>query len=240
MQESPPRSIERFVRSAAGRAFIDRVIAYFSASMEGVEHVPRAGGALLVANHGLNGYDGLVLGALLHREVGRLPFWLGERNLWRIPGFGRLAELIDAVPGEERSAAEILRRGEIVVVYPGGVDDSFKLATERHTLKWGRRAGFARVAMRAGVPIVPIAACGVDDMYLTVAREPWIGRALLGHAKYDLPIALGRWGTPVPRPARVTVRALPPVDTTGDPESESDVERVRAAVFEAVQTGLAG
>lgn len=240
MIDEAPRSIERFVRSAPGRALLGRVLAYFSASLEGIEHLPKTGGALLVANHGLNGYDGLVLGALLHREIDRLPFWLGERNLWRIPGFGRLASLIDAVPGEERAATEILRSGEIVVVYPGGVDDSFKLATERHRLKWGRRAGFARVAMKAGVPIVPLAACGVDDMYTTVAREPWIGRTLLGHSKYDLPIALGRWGTPVPLPARVTIRALPPIDTTGDPTSEADVERVRSAVFDAVQRGLAG
>lgn len=237
---APARAIERFITGAAGRALVDGVIAYFSASLEGSENIPRTGGALLVANHGMNGHDGVLLGALLHRDVGRLPFWLGEHNLWRIPGFGRLASFIDAIPGERMAAAEILRRGEIVVVYPGGIDDSFKLWTERHRLQWGTRAGFARVAMTAGVPIVPIAAHGVDDMFTTVAREPWLGRRLLGHAKYDLPISFGRWGTPIPRPARVTIRALSPVDTAGDPSSATDVERVRAAVFDAVQRDLGG
>ena len=234
------RAIERFLGSRAGRAFVDGVITYFSASLQGIENIPRTGGALLVVNHGMNGHDGILLGALLHRDVGRLPFWLGEHNLWRIPGFGRLARFIDAIPGERDAAADILRRGEIVVVYPGGIDDSFKLWTERHRLQWGKRAGFARVAMAAGVPIVPVAAHGVDDMFTTVAREPWLGRRVLGHSKYDLPISFGLWGTPVPRPVRVTIRALPPVDTSGDPASAADVERVRAAVFAAVQGDLAG
>jgi len=238
MNEDAPRSIERFAATAAGRALIERVTGYFSASMEGLEYIPRSGGALLVANHGMNGFDGIVLGALLRREAGRLPFWLAERNLWKIPGFGLLADFIDAVPGERESAVSILRRGELVAVYPGGIRDSFKLSSQRQKLQWGKRSGFARVAMAAGVPIVPVAAIGVDDMYTVLAREPWVGRALLGDSKYDLPIAFGRWGTVVPRPARVTIRALPPVDTSGDPESEADVERVRAAVFEAVQGAL--
>lgn len=232
------RAIERFADGAAGKELIERLTGYFSASLAGLEHVPRQGGALLVANHGMNGLDGAVLGALLQREVGRLPFWLAERNLWRIPGFGRLASFIDAVPGERETAVSLLRKGELVVVYPGGIDDSFKLWTARQKLQWGRRSGFARVAMGASVPIVPVAAHGVDDMYTTLIREPWLGRALLGSAKYDLPISFGRWGTWLPRRVKVTIQALAPVDTSGDPASETDVERVRSAVFEAIQTSL--
>jgi 1-acyl-sn-glycerol-3-phosphate acyltransferase len=232
------RAIGRFADSFAGRTLIEKVTEYFSASLEGREHIPGTGGVLLVANHGMNGFDGLVLGALLQKDVGRLPFWLAERNLWRFPGFDRLAGFIDAVPGERDAAASLLRRGELVVVYPGGIRDSFKLSSQREKLQWGKRSGFAKVAMAAGVPIVPVAAHGVDDMYTVLAHEPFLGRLVLGDAKYDLPIALGRWGTFVPRRARVTIEALPPIDTAGDPESEGDVERVRAAVFSAVQSAL--
>jgi 1-acyl-sn-glycerol-3-phosphate acyltransferase len=233
-----PRPVARFAASAAGRALIDGVLGYFSATLEGVENIPARGGALLVVNHGLNGFDTVVLGALLQRDRKRLPYWLGEHNLWRLPGLGRLLDFVDAVPGERGAAVRILQSGVLVVVYPGGVHDSFKLSSERHRLQWGKRAGFARVAMAAGVPIVPLAACGVDDMYTVVARERWLGRTVLGDRRYDWPIAFGRWGTPVPRPARVTIRALPPVETRGDPASEADVERVRAAVFDAVQGAL--
>jgi len=236
--DNAQRPAARFADSIVGRAVIDKAISYFSATLEGRENIPKEGGALLVVNHGLNGFDGLVLGALLIREAHRMPFWLGEHNLWRLPGLGRVLDFFDAVPGERDAAVSILRRGEILVVYPGGVLDSFKLSTERHKLMWGERAGFARVAIAAGVPIVPVAAMGVDDMYTVVGREPWIGRTLLGHRKYDLPIAFGRWGTPLPRPVPVTIRALPAVSTAGDPESPEDVERVRSAVFQAIQSTL--
>ena len=92
--------------------------------------------------------------------------------------------------------------------------------------------------MTAGVPIVPIAACGVDDMYTVLGHEHWLGRALLGDPRYDLPLAFGRWGTLVPRPVPITIRALPQVATDGNPTSEADIERVRAAVFNAVQGAL--
>lgn len=233
-----PRQSVRFAESTAGRAVIDATIRYFSASLTGAENIPKTGGALVVANHGLNGYDGLVLGALLCRDVGRVPFWLGDRNLWQIPAFNHLADLVDIVPGEPGAAVRLLQRGEIVCVYPGGVQDSFKPSTERHRLQWGSRAGFARVAMEARVPIVPVAAAGVDDMFTVLGREKWLGRALLGNARYDLPIFFGRWGTPLPRPAKVTLHALPPVEASGDPASESDVERLRATVFDAVQSAL--
>jgi 1-acyl-sn-glycerol-3-phosphate acyltransferase len=236
----PTRKSERFADSAAGRALIEGAISYFSAALLGAENIPEKGGVLLVANHGMNGFDGLVLGALLRRDTGRIPYWLGERNLWKIPGFRRLADLVDVVPGEPGAAVRLLRGGEMVVVYPGGIHDSFKLSSERHRLQWGKRAGFARVAMEAGVPIVPIAAAGVDDMYTVLAREPWLGRRVLGDPRYDLPIAFGRWGTAVPRRSKVTVRALPPVATDGDPASDGDVERVRAAVYGAVQSALDG
>ncbi len=38
------------------------------------------------------------------------------------------------------------------------------------------------------VPIVPLAAFGVDEMYTIFAREPWIGRRLLGDVRYDIPL----------------------------------------------------
>lgn len=236
--DSSGRTVARFADSLAGRAVMEGILRYFEARFEGRDHVPRRGGALLVANHGMNGHDGVVLGALLHRETGRLPYWLGEKNLWRIPLFDRLARFIDAVPGEPESAVSLLRRGEIVVVYPGGIDDSFKLSSERHKLQWGRRSGFAKVALAAGVPVVPVAALGVDDMFTVLARERWIGRALFGSRKYDLPIAYGRWGTPVPRPVPVTIRALSPVPPEGDATDPEAVERMRSRVWEAVQRAL--
>lgn len=226
-------------QTAVGRALRDLPIDYFHARIEGAQQIPREGGALLVGNHAMMGLDGFVLGALVMREAGRYVRFLGERNLWRIPVVRTFLDAVGAVPGAPERAVELLEGGEVVGVYPGGIDDSWKLTTtDRYRLQWGTRAGFARVAMRARVPIVPVAALGIDEMYDVVAREPLVGRKLLGSPRYDFPIALGVLGTPIPR--RVPQRYLvqPPIDTSGDPDNAADVERVRAATFEAIERVL--
>ena len=92
--------------------------------------------------------------------------------------------------------------------------------------------------MRAGVPIIPVAGLGIDDMYEIVGRERWLGRRLFGSSRYDFPIALGAFGTLIPRRKKQTYVALPPVDTCGDPDLPTDVERVRAAAYEAIDGQL--
>lgn len=216
-----------------GRLLAELPTRWFHARLEGIEHLP-AGGALLVGNHAMFGLDGVVLGTLVVRETRRHLRFLGERNLFRFGPLARLFHAAGAVEGAPENAVALLRRGEWVGVYPDGIDDSWKTADERYVLKWGNRSGFARVAMRAGVPILPVAAHGIDEMYTVVARERWLGRAVMGSARYDLPLVFGAYGTLVPRrvPQRYVVGA--PVDTAGDPDRAEDVERVRAATFDAL------
>ena len=221
-----------------GRAILELPARWFHATIEGTEHIDAAGGALLVGNHALFGLDGVVLGTLVFRATGRYVRFLGERNLWKIPLLGQMLSAVGALPGEPGPAQQLLEEGHLVGVYPGGVDDSFKLSTEKHRLKWGSRAGFARVAMRASVPILPVAGVGIDDMYDVVAREKWIGRTLLGSKRYDLPIAFGAYGTPIPKRSPQKFVILPPIDTAGDPDSPSDLERVRIATYDAIQQRL--
>jgi 1-acyl-sn-glycerol-3-phosphate acyltransferase len=232
------RPIDGYIDSLPARAVIRAVISYFSAELVGRENVPQKGGALLVGNHGVFGFDAAILGALLARDVGRLPTWLADRHLWLTPGFGLTLDFAGAIKGERATAVAELQAGELVVVYPGGIFDSYKLARDRHRLKWGNRAGFARVAMMARVPIVPIAACGVDDIYRIVAREPGLGNLLFGDSRYNFPIALGRLGTPLPKRVPVKIHALAPIATEGDPARPEDVEHVRAATYRALQEKL--
>lgn len=226
-------------RTAIGRKLRDLPVDYFSATLEEAKRIPREGGALLVGNHAMMGLDGFVLGALVAKETGRYVRFLAERNLFKIPLVRSFLDAVGALPGEPDRAVEILRKGELVGVYPGGIDDSWKLtATQRYRLQWGNRAGFARVAMRARVPIVPIAALGIDEMYDVVAKESVLGRALLGSPRYDLPLALGRWGLPIPKPVKQRYLVLPQVETHGNPEDPGDVERVRGETFTAIDAVL--
>jgi 1-acyl-sn-glycerol-3-phosphate acyltransferase len=235
---TPSTALRSFLRTPRGHSILSTVIGYFEATLEGVEHIPREGGALIVSNHALFALDTAVLGALLVRDLERSPRFLADRMLWKIPGFRQIITAIGALPGEPRAAEELLRRGELVVVYPGGVDDSLKLSGERYQLKWKQRSGFARVAMAAKVPIIPVVGFGIDEMYRVVGYERFLGRRMFGSPRYDLPIAFGAFGSVLPRPVKQTFRALPPIDTTGDASSAEDVERVRKATKDALEAHL--
>ncbi len=230
-----PTALERFAATLAGKRLARMIQERFRATLTGSEHLPREGAALIVGNHTLLGIDSIVLTALLQLELGRTPRFLAERTLFRAPLSKALFDAIGAVPGEPEAATRLLEQGELVGVYPGGVDDSFKLARDAYTLRWGERAGFAKVAMRAKAPIVPVAALGIDELFSVIAREPLLGRALLGHEKYDLPIVASL----VPREVPLRYHALAPVDTSGDPDNPVDIARVRTATFDALESVLA-
>lgn len=231
----PPLPLARLAATAPGRAALNSLVKRFDARLRGAENIPREGAALLAGNHGLLGVDSAVFTALLFREVGRLPRFLGERNLWKIPVLRRALDACGAIPGTPDDAVRLLEEGELVIVYPGGVEDSFKLAEEAYTLKWGERAGFVRVAMRARAPIVPIAATGIDELFVVRGRERVLGRLLFGSSRYDAPIIRNL----LPRAVPLEYRALPAIDTSGDPADAATVERARRAAYDAVDSVLA-
>ena len=176
--------------------------------------------------------------SLIVRDIARYPRFLGDRNLWKVPGLRETITAVGALPGEPHSAETLLRRGELVVVYPGGVDDSLKRDDQRYHLLWKNRAGFARVALRAGVPIIPVVGLGIDEMYSVLARERFVGRRVLGSERYDLPIALGAFGTLMPRRVRQRYIAMPAIFPSGDPGSPEAVEALRAKTYQALDAWL--
>ncbi|HEX4354040.1 MAG TPA: lysophospholipid acyltransferase family protein [Polyangiales bacterium] len=234
----PSERLLSYLGTANGHKALSWIIDYFDAKLEGKQHIPREGGALIVSNHALFALDTAVLAALIIRDLGRNPRFLADRKLWEIPGLHQFITAIGALPGEPIAAVELLRRGELVVVYPGGVDDSLKLTGQRYQLQWKSRAGFARVALRAQAPIIPVVGLGIDEMYAVPAREHLLGRRIFGSTRYDLPFFFGRFGTVLPRPVEQTYIALPPITALGDPNSPDDVERTRFATYEAIESRL--
>jgi 1-acyl-sn-glycerol-3-phosphate acyltransferase len=206
------------------------------ATMTGSEHIRLSGGVLIVGNHALLGADSAPLISLVMHHTGRVPRMLGERNLWRIPGAKPVLDALGAIPGEPEAAVRLLQAGEMVLVYPGGTNDSFKTRAEAYRLKWGNRTGFARVAMRAKVPIAPVAATGIDEIFHVMARERWIGRRIFGSPHYDLPIPRSL----IPRRVKLVYNVLPIVDTSGDPDDAQAVERVRRSTYDAIELVLRG
>jgi 1-acyl-sn-glycerol-3-phosphate acyltransferase len=234
----PSPRLREFWTTPTGHGALSLIVRYFRATLDGTEHIPAHSGALIVSNHALFALDTVVFASLLVRDVARHPRFLADRELWRIPGLRAAISAVGALPGAPDAAQQLLRDGQLVIVYPGGVDDSLKLAHERYQLKWQTRAGFARVAMSARVPILPVVGFGIDDSYTVFAREHWLGRRIFGSPRYDLPLFYGAFGTLIPRRVPHRFEILPAIDTSGDPDNRAHVERVRKATFEALETRL--
>jgi 1-acyl-sn-glycerol-3-phosphate acyltransferase len=231
----PPTLVQIFASTDVGIRAAEVVAASLRAMMHDDEHVPRNGGALVVGNHSYLGVDSVALAALLVLKTGRMPRFLAERNLWKIPGAAGVLDAVGAIPGAPDDAVRLLEEGELVCVYPGGIDDSFKLSSEAYQLKWKARAGFARVALRAKVPVVPVVATGVDEVFEVPRREGLLGRLLLGSPRYDFPVPKSL------RPRRVPLDfyVLPAIPPEGDASDAEAVERLRRATYDAIEGVLA-
>ena len=129
------------------------VVLFFRIRHSGQHHLPREGGALLLSNH-QSYFDPVLLGVATRRPL----TYLARKGLFGFGPFRWLIESLNAIPidrdagGREglKQTLERLKRAEIVVVFPEGTRTP---DGEVQPLK----PGFAVLARRAGVPVVPAA-----------------------------------------------------------------------------------
>lgn len=187
---------------------------YHRASIERPERIPNSGGAVIVSNHGRLDFDSFLLLRLLLRSRGRLAHLMADHMWFTLPFTPRVFTAAGAVDGTRENAVHLLERGELVLTYPGGVREIFGGRFGQEHLDWEGRHGFALVAIRAGVPVIPVVGVGVNNglVFLTsgrvLGRLTFRGILRLGpaYADYRNPLALGL--LPLPLPMSLAV-ALP-------------------------------
>jgi 1-acyl-sn-glycerol-3-phosphate acyltransferase len=211
--------------------------AWTSPKFYGLENIPADGPVLLVGNHNLmGGIDAPLLLPEVLRRRGRLIRGLAENVLISVPGVRHLLHHFGAVRGNRRNCLALLERGEAVIVFPGGGREAVRRKDEKYVLKWEGRSGFARMAIEAGAPIVPVAMIGVDDAYDIVVdgdhpvMRPlrWAVEALGLSRDLTPPLIRGVGPTVVPRPERFYFSAGAPID----PAPWRDAADMHAAALE--------
>ena len=132
----------------------------------GLDRAPRSGPVLFVGNHTLYGLiDVPMLGLEIYQKTGRPVRGLADHFHYAVPGWRRFLTRLGAVRGTRANCARLFEAGEQVIVFPGGAREVNRRKGEDYQLIWKQRIGFARMAIGHGVPIVPFASVGVDDMF---------------------------------------------------------------------------
>jgi 1-acyl-sn-glycerol-3-phosphate acyltransferase len=188
---------------------------WFRVEWEGFDKIPHTGGALMVANHaGAIPVDAPSIMHGIERDLHRPVYGLADEVFKRIPlvnlGWSRLG----GVQAHPDNAYRLLReQQQLVMVFPEGSEGPGKLYKERYQLRRFGRGGFVQIAMRAGVPIIPLAIVGNEETMPIVFKIPALARALgLPYAPITANmLALGPLGALVPFPAKLRIRVLDPV-----------------------------
>jgi 1-acyl-sn-glycerol-3-phosphate acyltransferase len=212
--------VDRWGRSEHLRSLLRRIYdpvytAWFRVTWDGLDKIPASGGALLIANHaGAIPSDAPVIMHGIEKELGRPVYGLADYFFRTLPVLGTLWSRAGGVPANPDNAYRLLHdEGQLVLVFPEGTKGSSKSYTDRYRLRRFGRGGFVEIAMRAGVPVVPIAVVGSEETMPVVLRLPAVARAL-GLPYFPVTVnvlAMGPIGAVVPFPAKFSLRVLDPV-----------------------------
>ncbi|MCW3843743.1 1-acyl-sn-glycerol-3-phosphate acyltransferase [Micromonospora yasonensis] len=186
----------------------------FRPTVEGLEHIPATGGAIFAGNH-LSVADELLLGTVVPRH---LAFWAKSEYFKGTGVKGAFSKFVltglGAIPVERAggraalsafdAAIPVLKAGDLVAVYPEGT------RSPDGRLYRGR-TGAARLAVAAGVPIIPVGVTGTDKAQ---------------------PI-----GTRVPRPgkAKISIRFGKPLDFTGRSDDRTSLREMTDEMMAEIQ-----
>ena len=235
----PGRSLDDWGRSERVFDLIEPLLDFyyrywFRVEAEGVDNVPAEGGALLVSNHSgaLPPDAPMIMQAIRHEHPRPRPLYmLAEHWFKGYPGVGLLTNKIGVVPAHPANAQRLLgEESRLALVFPEGQKGTRKLYWQRYRLRRFGRGGFVRTAMRAGVPIVPIAVVGAEDAMPIFAHVPLLQR-LTGLIYFPVNHAFPHFGLAAGLmylPAKFRIRFLEPIDLTRyGPEDAEDLPLVQ-------------
>jgi putative phosphoserine phosphatase/1-acylglycerol-3-phosphate O-acyltransferase len=191
---------------------------YARFDIDGVDHVPAGGPAILCGNH--RSYFDVAAMSLAIAKSGRPARFLGKREVFDAPIVGPIAAAmggirVDRGTGSDEplaAAADALAGGEMVTMMPEGTIPRGPAFFRKPVGRWGA----ARLAQLSGAPIIPVGLWGTEEVWPRSSRLPNV-----------LNLA---------SPPTVRVRVGPPVELKGR-SLEADTKRIMAAIVALLPDG---
>jgi 1-acyl-sn-glycerol-3-phosphate acyltransferase len=125
---------------------------FYRCHIEGIENIPKSGGAVIAPNH-ISFFDPPLTGSAMKRPL----YFMAKKELFDIPVFGWIIKRTNAFPVKRgahdmtamRNAFSLLEEGNLLLMFPEG--------TRSKNAKIGKaRAGAGMVACNAQVPLIPV------------------------------------------------------------------------------------
>ncbi|XP_063075120.1 transmembrane protein 68 [Engraulis encrasicolus] len=161
--------------------------------IHGLEKIPDEGPALIVYYHGAIPIDYYYFLANVIIQKGRTCHSVADHFLFKVPGFKLLLEVFSVMHGPQEECVKALQSGHLLAISPGGVREAL-FSDETYPLLWGRRKGFAQVAIDAKVPIIPMFTQNVREGFRSLGTLKffrWI------YERFRIPVAPVYGGFPV-------------------------------------------
>jgi 1-acyl-sn-glycerol-3-phosphate acyltransferase len=227
---------------------------WFRMEIEGWENIPEPPVLLIGIHSGAPFvWDAWTIGVQWWRHYGESRVLNGTAHdaLMATPLIGSYFRRMGVVPAAADSISAALAAGHDVALWPGGERDSLRHWSQRDRAVLAGRTGFIRLAIRSGVPIVPIATVGGPDAMPVLATGKRLARLLQLDKVARLkmfPIALQvPWGISpallpeVPLPTKIRTAFQPAIELDTDPDRAEDkdyVEEMYERVEGAIQSGM--
>src|SRR5207302_8028347 len=103
---------------------------------------------------------------------------LGHEMLFAVPFFARLFERVGVMRASQKVARALLAAGRDVLIYPGGDIETWRPYSRRWEVDFAGRTGYARLALEAKVPIVPVAHSGAHETLRVLTSGRGFARAI--------------------------------------------------------------
>jgi len=157
-------------------------IHYFKTTIHKVEKFPHKKPSLVIGNHsaGLMPMDALFAINEIrdHYDDNVAIHPLVHDFAYLAPSLANTAKKLGILRANEENAMAALKAGRSVLIYPGGDEDAFRTFKQRSKIVLANRKGFIKLAMKSGVPIVPLVSVGLHESFYVVSKNRKLGKKL--------------------------------------------------------------
>jgi 1-acyl-sn-glycerol-3-phosphate acyltransferase len=227
---------------------------WFRGEVRDVGRIPEKGPVLLVGNHSGGNLtpDSIVFTLAFYTYFGvERRFHTLAHNLVLTSPVGPMLRRYGTVAASHENARKALEAGAAVLVYPGGDWEVHRPSWQSHRVDLAGRKGFIRLALDAGVPIVPVVSVGGQETALFLSHGQRLSKMLALDKLFRLKVLpvsialpwiinIGDFLGHIPLPAKITVQVMEPIDLNERFGSDVDIDAAYTYITGLMQDQLDG